>query len=898
MGIYNPISTYRIQFNKSFTFRDAEKIIPYLQLLGVKTIYASPVFEAVRGSNHGYDVTDPTMLNPEIGSAEDHRRLCEKLSAAGIGWIQDIVPNHMAFSPDNPWIFDVLQKGERSRFYSYFDIIPGEGGSGVRTKLMLPFFGKMLDEMLENGELKLSFQEKGVMLGYYDTFYPVSQETYDFLLASGQLTGTAGEKFEKILRSTSASVDERMLHLHDLYSRDQEFQREMDKWLAGISEEKNLLSELIDLQHYEPVHWQETEQRINFRRFFTINGLICLNIHKDFVFEHHHMLIREWLKEGLVQGVRVDHIDGLYDPDGYLKKLREMAGDNAYIVVEKILEEGEVIPVDWPVQGTTGYEFLGLVNNLLTNKDAASHFHRFLEEWTGRRWAFDEVALEKKKFFLEERFNGDLDNLVDRCLHIDFEPLKQVKKAELRGAIAGFLLHCPVYRIYGIPSRFSKEDRRLVEEILYHARDEQSASNEAMDALGQLFLSGLKTVDGADDFFRRCMQFTGPLMAKGIEDTLFYLYNPFLAHNEVGDSPSYFGLQASRFHEEMVYRRLYWPLAMNATSTHDTKRGSDARARLNVLSDMPEKWMENTRRWQEQNLEFKTVKGEKAYPTKNDTYFIYQSLFAHVPMDANVDDEFRERFGEFIIKALREAKINTSWSEPDEDYERLTLAFVKKLLSGDVKFLGELIDFVNETKLFGTINSIVQLILRNTVPGVPDNFQGTEVWNFNFVDPDNRRPVDYGKLSYDLEEMIVFAGNDQSGLVKDLWSSLEDGRIKQWVNHVTLKLRSEYDALFSKGEYVPLAVQGLLSDHIIAFERCYEDQSLVVVLPLNLAGLPWLVDWKDTAVVINREAHQYKDIITGTIHRQSEKMFISDLFQLQQFSVLTFSADPSYHIKI
>lgn len=946
---YNPVSTYRIQFNPEFTFDDAKKIIAYLRKSGIRTLYASPVFGAARDSQHGYDVTDPHHLNAQIGTGKAHAALMGKLRSAGMGWIQDVVPNHMAYSPENPWVFDLLSKGPASPYYTYFDLIPPEENPDLHGKLTLPFLGDSLEETIEKKALHLNFGEKGFLINYYDTGYPVSESSCDYILE--QVHHCAPElarEIRTILADTIGRPDERIRKLYSFYQADQDFRDHADRCMSMINNDPVLMSSLVDQQHYLPSHWQETEQRMSYRRFFSINGLICLNIQNQQVFGDYHQLVAKWIDEGVIQGLRIDHIDGLNDPAGYLEHIRTMGGDNLYVVVEKILEEDEMLPDGWPVQGTTGYDFLALVNNLLTNDSTEVDFHEYLEEWTDMPEDYATLAIRKKRFFLENRFRGELEHLLHQCRSTGAPALADLNDDDLRSAIASFLVYCPVYRIYSVPSTFTPADRQLIRQIFAESCKADPDHRTSLSVLETLFIndqvsedapapvesaqdSGESATDfgesaqasgpGAQDseendqdaeeeelifdpneqeqefssgqrqaidaFFRRCMQFTGPIMAKGIEDTLFYSYNPFLAHNEVGDSPGFFGIRREKFHAAMKYRIAHWPMAMNTTSTHDTKRGEDARARLNVLSDLPAKWMEITRSWREINRPARSKAGSMLVPSRNDEYFIYQSLVAHLPMDGNIDNDFRGRFREFMVKALREAKQNTSWSDPQEAYEKGTLAFIDSILTLDNGFLESLSRFTGEIKTHGMINSLVQLILKHTVPGVPDTFQGNETWNLDFVDPDNRRPVDYSKLSRHLNSMLKEAEKGKKELLLKLWDAPENGRIKQWIHHLLLHERDAHETLFLKGQYTPLEVKGDAKDHVIAFHRQYKDEHLLVILPLNLAALSGPGAWKKTRVVLPELSPlHWSSLFSGETHAYNGSIRISELFETFPMAVL------------
>ncbi|MDQ7950026.1 MAG: malto-oligosyltrehalose synthase, partial [Pedobacter sp.] len=548
--MFKPTATYRIQFHKGFTFKNLVQILPYLEELGVKTIYASPIFAAAPGSTHGYDVVDPNQINPEIGTEAELIALSKVLKQKGISWLQDIVPNHMAFHSHNAWLMDVLEKWDQSPYFNFFDLnFPTQS---TDKRLMVPFLGEDLTEAIDQQKLQLGIKNEKCCFLYGESFWPLNQNSLQLI---GNDLGA-----EKIRAK-----------------------------LPAINQNPQLIHDLADAQYYRLCQWQETDSQLNYRRFFTVNGLICLNIQHEVAFETYHQYIFDLVRRGIFQGLRVDHIDGLADPQGYLERLRSEVGSSTYIVVEKILASDEQLPQNWPVEGTTGYDFLYIVNNLLTNRDAEKKFNQLYREITQKKIKAKEQVILKKRAILDQHMQGELDHLVTLfgSLHlVDKKDLKSLPKDALKLALADFLVHFPVYRSY--PEQFPLQDgdRKIVKAIF-----EKLASGPATDLLADVFLSNRHTEnDALLTFFRRCMQFSGPLMAKGVEDTLMYTYNRFIGHAEVGDAPDAFGLSVASFHQKMELRLANWPHTMNATATHDTKRGEDVRARLNVLSDIPEDW--------------------------------------------------------------------------------------------------------------------------------------------------------------------------------------------------------------------------------------------------------------------------------------------------------------------
>jgi (1->4)-alpha-D-glucan 1-alpha-D-glucosylmutase len=558
--IYNPISTYRIQFSKDFTLPDLDKIIPYLHQLGVRTIYASPLSGSVPGSEHGYDVTNPLIINPETGSLEEFRRVHQKLKSLGMGWIQDIVPNHMAFSVYNPWIQDILEKGEKSEYSDFFDIDWHHPDKQLNRKLMLPVLGKPLEEIIAAGEITLSWNKDCFVLVYHSNEFPLNYDSYFMIL------NLRGKKLlQKDFHRLTGLFNEAKNNLEackkikelvaEKYVYNKNFRDSIEENLRIINRDKNILRELIRLQYYFPAFWKETEKKLNYRRFFTINGMICLKIEKRKVFDNYHSFYAKLCYEGLFQGLRIDHIDGQFNPEEYLGRLRNLVGSEKYIIVEKILGKEEQLEKNWPVQGETGYYFMALVNNLFTNKKNLKHIEKTYQYWNkSQPDNFDEILYQKKRFILHNLMTGDLDNLYHYFMSLNLSEVKQYDPDKIKSAIGEFLINCPVYKIYNNPDL--KDELHLLKKIFSQVKTLYSNKSDEINAL-----------------FRRFMQFTGPLMAKGGEDTAFYTYNRFISNNEVGNYPGCFGISVKDFHNEMIKRQKCYPLSLNATSTHDTKRG-------------------------------------------------------------------------------------------------------------------------------------------------------------------------------------------------------------------------------------------------------------------------------------------------------------------------------------
>ena len=843
--MYNPGATYRIQFHKEFTFAQFEQAIPYLQKLGVQTIYASPVFAATPGSTHGYDGIDPHRINPEIGTEEQLRQLSSRLKENGIGWLQDVVPNHMAFHPQNQWLMDVLEQGKASPYAPFFDILWSED-----ERIMVPFLGSALKEVIDMKELKIIAKEDQLFFDYFDSHYPLNEAAH---------------------KAVSWGT-------------------EQAKSPEEISGDATLMQQLADMQYYRLCHWQETDRHINYRRFFTVNGLICLNIQDQQVFEHYHQFIKQLLSDGVISGLRIDHIDGLYDPTAYLQRLQEFAGKETYTVVEKILEPGEALPEHWAVHGNTGYDFLSLSNNLFTNQSAARTFTTFYQQLVKDDTSIHQQLYNKKAHILYQHMHGELENLYQ--LFITSGLAKDELPADaLKSAIGELLIQCPVYRYYGNSFPLAKEETAALQDMIARIRKDKPELNQALNNLTYALLE--KPLEGdhsynqkALHFYQRCMQFTGPLMAKGVEDTLMYTYNRFIGHNDVGDSPESFGISKEAFHKAMLDRQEQWPLSINATSTHDTKRGEDVRARLNVLTDLPNEWIKAVKEWRQLNANLR----QNGMPDANDEYLIYQTITGAYPFEEEAG--FEDRICEYLTKALREAKTHSDWAKPDEAYEAATINFARQLLNRENPFWASFTAFHKKVADFGIINSLAQLLLKFTCPGIPDTYQGTELWDLSLVDPDNRRLVDY-QLRLQLLESLPNE-EDIVQQIEELWADRHTAKIKLWLTHRLLQERKLHKELFAEGRYVPLRTEGKYKDHVFAFARHSGKEWIVVALPLHLAELckkqdcdPLSIDWKNTTITLRPEAPaEWKSLLDDTHGKQESKLNVQDLFKKLPFAFL------------
>ncbi|MDT0644068.1 malto-oligosyltrehalose synthase [Zunongwangia sp. F363] len=821
-----PVSTYRLQMSPDFTFEDLTGILDYLDQLGVSTIYSAPFFKARKGSTHGYDVVDPFTINPAIGKLEQFREITEELHQRGMTWLQDIVPNHMAFDSSNPWLRDIFELGPDSRYYNFFDINWGYKGW---NKVMAPFLGGPLEEILKGKELKLKLDEGGLVLQYYDHVYPVAARSYEFILKETSLENWY-EKF-KNFAGKAESWQELKTTFFKEAKKDRELEKIISRRLEEVNDNPQELKNFLELQYFKPVHWQTTEREINYRRFFTINDLICLSMENGEVFDNYHYFIKEMLDAGLINGLRVDHIDGLFDPEAYTQKLRNLAGREVYLIVEKILEADEKLPVEWPVQGTSGYEFLAQINHVFTASENKKIFSEQYHKLASKVPEYEDMVYEKKLFILKERMGGELHNLM---LYLKDEALlaEDLEEDNIKEALSEFLASFPIYRIYPKEYPLKSSEIEIIDTACQEALEREKGLEKEL-----LFLKSLLTGEAGNKekslyFLKRCQQFSGPLAAKGVEDTSFYIYNRLILHNEVGDSPENFGISVEEFHQKILEKQTNFPHVMNATATHDTKRGEDSRMRLAVLSEFPKEWFQKVKEWKEIN---KPLKSGNA-PDDNEEYFIYQALIGAIPFGSYKKAEFLKRTKNYLQKVMREAKVNSNWSSPNEEHENAVFEFLETAIDHQ-EFRNTFDPFQQKIAAFGTVKSCAQVCVKNTVPGVPDTYQGTELWDFSYVDPDNRRPVDYDERKEYLNEVKKLKPEESKNYLQKITSDFGSGKIKFYILHKLLTHRKSNAELFENGEYIPLKISGQLENKIIAFARKFENIWSVTVAPVLLNGL-------------------------------------------------------------
>jgi (1->4)-alpha-D-glucan 1-alpha-D-glucosylmutase len=933
-GARVPLSTYRLQFNAQFTFTRASAIVAYLDELGIGDCYASSYLAAVPGSPHGYDVADPTRLNPDLGTDEDYWLWIDALRSRGMGHVLDIVPNHMGIAQSaNPWWQDVLENGPSSRFARFFDIEWRPVKDELADKLLIPILGDQYGAVLERQELQLLYANGAFVVRYHDNRLPVAPDTYGMVLGDelgSWLESHAGEPADELQSILTAAE-----HLPSRSSREAEAialrarEKEVVKrrlaaltasspavdvlikaclrrfnGIAGQPRTFDRLDALLNAQSYRLAHWRVASEEINYRRFFDVNQLAALRMEDPAVFDEVHRFVFELVRRGAATGLRIDHVDGLFAPGDYLNRLQSRLSPNRdfYIVVEKILGQGEELSRDWPVHGTTGYEFASVVNNLFVdqrNERALDDIYKRVirdrrlhddDAAAAERLSFDALVYRSKKQVLHETMSGDINSLghqlnrfSERNRHFrDFTLYSLI--STIKEVIACF----PVYRTYvgadGPDEAVSDHDRRFIDQAVQSAKRLAPAVTALVfDFVEQLLLKQTRITSSEEcearaRFIGKFQQITSPVAAKGIEDTTLYIYNRLLSLNEVGADPTNFGLDPAAVHQWMIRRRQQWPTALSATATHDTKRGEDVRARLNVLSELPGAWKGLVMRWRAANRRFKTELNGRLAPDANEEYHLYQMLVGAWPFNGDkAGPVFRKRIGAYMMKALREAKVHTSWLSPDEVYERAVERFIEAALdaSRPNAFLSSFLQFQARVAELGIYNSLAQLLIKVTAPGIPDFYQGTELWDLNLVDPDNRRSVDYDVC------IRALASVGSCPDISELVAHRTDGRIKMFVMTRALAARAQWRDVYERGEYVPLTAAGASRDCLFAFARVAVGSTFAITCVPRLIGslMPDASGpplgrgiWKDTRVELPASCvdllaapRSVRDVLTGSV---------------------------------
>ena len=951
-----PLSTYRLQLRtESFTLDDAAQQVSYLKQLGIGDAYLSPLFTAREGSMHGYDVVDHGTVEPNFGGEEALGRLAQELNQARMGLLLDCVPNHMGIDdPKNLWWEDVLRHGEGSRYASYFDIDWESSIGQLQHKVLLPILGDYFGKVLEQGDLKLSYDRGNFYVNYYQRKFPVTpaalppvlrvvldklgddfgtdseerMELESLVLALDRLPAPS-ERSRPRMRERYRESRVAAQRLRALTKENAAVRAALD---AAISEYNGTpgdptsfdrLEALLDAQAYRLAFWRVAGDEINYRRFFDINELAAIRVEEPAVFDAVHALIFRLLARGWVTGLRIDHPDGLFDPPkyfdnlqkGYRRALADRAAEQQagqqqagqqqagqqqavgtianpltvgngtlYVVAEKILAHDERLDPQWPVCGTTGYEFMNQLNGLFVAENGAEAMRGVYERFIGRHEAFRDVLYEGKRVILNFSMSSEL-HVLSNMLHLIASRRRESRdftEGTLRRVLREVVASFPVYRTYVRPNDndLREEDHRRVQSAMRLARRRNPELPRAVfDFLASILL--LKDPVGLTDdhrderrrFVLKLQQVTGPVMAKGLEDTSFYRYYPLASLNEVGGEPNANGVMPAALHKEFQQRFDDEPFTLSATATHDTKRGEDMRARLNVLSEIPDRWEELIGQWRFMNAAHKTDLDGTFAPDPNETYLIWQTFVGTWPIGEGVTETYTERLLAYFEKAFREAKVHTGWLDPDSDYEAAIAHFVRNALNGEQQgeFLATLDEFVKSIDAAGRLNSLSQVLVKATCPGVPDFYQGCELWDFHLVDPDNRQPVDYAHRRSLLDALGKQTQSDRLPMVREMVAQWPDERLKMYLTWQALQLRQQHPDLFLKGEYLPLEVTGERANHLFAFGRKHENLWSITAVPRLTADAPrsspgqiasdW---WGDTSVAIPPSAPQtWENRLTG-----------------------------------
>jgi len=870
-----PVATYRLQLHRGFTFDHARAILPYLSRLGISHLYCSPFLKARAGSTHGYDVVDYQAINPELGGEPGFARFSAALADYGLGLILDFVPNHMGVGKaDNRWWLDVLEWGEASAYSAYFDIDWTPHRRDLEHKLLVPVLGKNYGESLIAGEIQLRFD---AALGQFDFWYyehrlPLSPRDYPTVLEPLKTRPLLEGPIARLEDVLLAGGDPRGLHAYApalkralvQAAREPAVKRAIDaaalRWQGHAGDIPSFVPEhqLLQRQAYRLAYWRTASDEINYRRFFDIDNLAGMRMERITVFRDTHELVGRLLAEGRLQGLRIDHVDGLADPQQYCRRLNAFAATIAprnsdgrrlrpYVLVEKILADEERLPANWPVAGTTGYDYLAAVNGLFIDRAGLARLQRHWRRFTGHSMELAEEIHQCRNLVIDRYLSSELTYLVNWLVDIAEADwfTRDFTRKRLRDALIEIVSAFGVYRTYVTERGASEVDRREIGKAVEAARRRWAGTDvEILD-----FIRSILTLEIAKAntghyarktrailrFIARFQQYTGAIAAKAVEDTLFYRYVPLASANEVGAAPERPAISIAEFHQKMSARAAAWSFAMSATATHDTKRGEDMRARLDVLSEMPEEWARRVARWHIYNRAHRTNLAGVPAPSRHDEYLLYQSIVGTWPMHPGAllrSDELRrdylERLKTYALKCAREAKMTTSWTAPDPAYEQALGDFIDRIFAAPQEnpFIQSVLRFLTSVRRLGVYNGLAQLVLKATSPGVPDFYQGTEFWDLSMVDPDNRRPVDFGARSHIADQLDL-------GAAIAHW---RDGWLKLWLMRRLLALRNRRADLFRDGSYEPLRVEGAGEDRLVAYQRRRDGDALIVIVLRLLAG--------------------------------------------------------------
>jgi (1->4)-alpha-D-glucan 1-alpha-D-glucosylmutase len=880
-----PSSTYRLQLHGGFTFDDAAKVADYLKLLGISHVYCSPYLQAAPGSLHGYDVVDHQRVNDELGGEDGHTRFCRRVRELGMGQVLDIVPNHMALGRENRYWWDVLENGPSSRYATWFDIDWNSSEVKLQNKVLIPVLGDQYGRILSAGQIKVERTGVSFRVRSADNLFPVAPRSLSIVLtkaaefAKNDTLNFIADSFLRLPSPESTDREVGMARHRDktviygllerLCEEEPQVAAAIDRAVNELNSDPNALDELLNQQQYRLAYWRTAGEELGYRRFFDVNTLIGLRIERLHVFEATHSRILEWLQNGVLDGVRVDHPDGLRDPQQYCERLRNRAPD-AWIIGEKILETGESLRWNWPIEGTSGYDFLNACNNLLVHGDGLKELTAIYGEFTAEPIDFEEVAHLNKLSVQQGALGSDVNRLTSLFVEIceGNRDRRDYTRAEIRRALRELASWFSIYRTYVVPERdqIVDEDRARIDNAVACAKARrQDLDTGLLDFMGDVL--ALRSRGGLEtEFLLRFQQFTSPVMAKGVEDTAFYCFNRMIGMNEVGGAPGLNGITPAEFHEYCMRMHSTHPLTMTTLSTHDTKRADDVRARLAAITEIPGKWKANLSRWYRANAPFRTGK----FPDRNTEYFLYQTLIGAWPIG-------KDRLIPYMEKATREAGQQTSWTQQNSGFEEAVRTFIERILESQ-SFVTELENFVGHILQAGRINSLAQTLLKYTAPGVPDTYQGSELWDLSLVDPDNRRPVDY-----DLRrEMLIRLQSKVE--VEEIVRGMDSGLPKLWVVHKALCLRREHPDWFgAEAAYRPIVAEGSKSDHLVGFQRGDSVAALVPRWPLKLAG-----NWAGTIVTL--PPGQWRNLFTHDL-TMGGQVRVQTLLKRFPVALLTREAD-------
>ena len=862
-----------MQLHAGFTFADACRVLLYLKDLGISHVYCSPYMQAAKGSMHGYDVVDQQTVNRELGGEEGHTQFLEKLRQLELGQLLDIVPNHMATGAENTYWWDVLENGPSSRFAEWFDIDWNSAEVKLQNKVLIPVLGDQYGHVLNKHEIAIQYDGESFTVHYFDHVFPLAPRSLAIPLATAAryinvpILNFIADSLARLPSPDSTAEDVQAARHRDktiLYDLLKRACKEEPDVLAAImravdeiNRNVDALDTLLNLQNYRLAYWRTADQELGYRRFFDINTLIGLRVERARVFNATHFRVLEWLKNGDLDGVRVDHPDGLRDPEQYFERLRTNA-PQAWILAEKILQPNESLRPNWPIAGTTGYDFMNVCNQVLVNGEGLAALTPIYSNFIAQTEDFDSLVHSKKLNVQHDALAADVNRITQLFVEIceNNRDRRDYTRAEIRRAIREVAASFAVYRTYVAPERnvIADEDTVQVRKAVELAKTQRAdIDGDLFDFIGDI-LTLRSRGDLETEFLQRFQQFTSPVMAKGVEDTTFYCYNRMIGLNEVGGAPELNGISLEQFHSYFIKLQAEHPKTMNALSTHDTKRSDDVRARLAVLTEIPSQWRSALSRWSRRNQRFKTG----YFPDRNTEFFLYQTLIGAWPIDIG-------RLTAYMEKAVREAKENTSWTQQNKQFEDALKRFIECLF-GSLEFMTEINTFVAGIIAAGRVNSLAQTLIKCTAPGVPDAYQGSELWDLRLVDPDNR-----GNIDYELRQSLL--AEIRSGIgVDDIMKKMESGTPKLWVIYKSLQLRRQHPEWFSEtSDYFPLSVEGPKRSHLVAFRR---GESVAVLAPrwnVKLAGA-------FGTTTVEMAAGSWTNILTGEI-LNGGKVRAQNLFQ-------------------